>query len=344
MAREDLIKAEAEKLLQGAKDREAVTEALAFLFPKLKKTLNLPDNQFSSADGDFAKHRISNSLFARSYFDLNPDPNFWGRSEIGAMEDPKVAFEKFSLRLARVSPRDRLKIRGLFLDVLSSIISETTRRQEWFMAVSENARLILNVGPEANLGMFGNDVDLQITFLLADILKPLDRNERGAIISYAIDNSLDISFLCNMFRYFIGDVGLEGAKGLSTDAFGAESEILRQRLVYKVEAIVNSSRLYDQCRPQDILWFWWGSGQGEAVRRFTSHGLDDPRKLRTLLEVPISTVISSAGNYEQVNRRSWSAIMDLEELHAKAMQVAKEVESVNADAARRFLAAYDRDD
>ncbi len=346
MARREEIKTEVDTLLRDAKDRRAVTEALTFLFPKLGNILDVPATQYADPPGRSPRQRISNAEFARTYFSLTPDETVWGKSQADAMfvGAPQEAFDSFRARLARTPPRDRAKLRRVFIDLLSAITRQTDRPLDWFMALVENARSLLELVPDTNLGLFDLEIDSQITFLLTDILKPLDETARDKIISHAIANAADISFLCDVFRSFIGDVEPDGAKGQSKDAFGKNTDTLRDLLVGKVVDTASSGRLYAQVRPQDILWFWWGSGHGKDARRHTAEALDDPATLRSLLKMSIGTVRSSTGNYERVNRRSWSKIVDLKELHRRALEISTDPGDPNYETSRRFLTAYDRDD
>ncbi len=343
MAKTEEIKKEVDFLLQGAKNRQAVTEALTFLFPKLGDILEVSTKHLAYSS---PRYRISSAEFARTYFNLTPDETVWGKSQTDAMVvgSPEDAFRNFSERLARTPSRDRAKLRRVFIDILSTIARQTDRPLDWFMMLVENARILLEQVPETKLGFFDLEIDLQITLLLIEFLKPLDQGEREAIISHAIIHANDISFLCRVFRTFVGDVEQDGASGRSSDAFGENTDTLRQTLVRKVVDDASSRRLYEQVRPQDILWFWWGSGYGSNVRQHTSEALDDPTALRSLLKIPISNVLSSAGNYEHVDRNSWSKIIDLEKLHLKAVKLSTDPSDPDHDASLRFLSAYDRGD
>lgn len=344
MAKSEEIDTELHKLLREATDKKAVTEALSFLFPKLGKILNVPTGHYADAVESFRRRRISNAEYTRAYFSLAPDDVVWGKSHADALAlaDPQTAFDDFHSRLLRTPPRDRAKLRRVFVDILSSITRQTERPLEWFMAVVQNARSLLELIPETNLGLFDLGIETQITFLLIEILKPLDAAVRGDIVSHAISNASDVSFICNVFRSFVGDVEEGGAKGQLKDALGESTGILRDRLVSRVEEIATSGQLYESVRPEDILWFWWGSGHGNELRQHTAAALDNPTLLRSLLRITISTVMSSAGNYERVDRRSWSKIVDIEELHARAARISNDPNHPDFDVSQRFLAAYAR--
>ncbi len=344
MAKSEEIDTEVDNLLIGAKDRKAVTEALTFLFPKLSKILNLPTGQYADSAESFRRRRISNAEYARAYFNLTPDDIVWGKSHADALAIavPQRAFDDFRTRLLRTPPQDRAKLRRVFVDLLSSITEKTEHPLEWFMALVENARSLLELIPENNLGLFDLGMDSQITFLLIDILRPLDAAARGDIVSHAISHADDVSFICNVFRSFVGDVEEGGTKGQLKDALGKSTNILRDRLVRKVEEIAKSGQLYEHVRPEDILWFWWGSGHGNELRQHTTAALDNPTLLRSLLRISISTVVSSAGNYERVDRQSWSKIVDLKELHARAVRISTDPSHPDFEVSKRFLAAYAR--
>lgn len=344
MRRKEEIKTEVEMLLRDVKDKQAVTEALTFLFPKLGDVLAVPTSQYAQAPGRSPRRRISNAEFARSYFNLAPDEILWGKSQTDAMAagDPTDAFMTYRSRIAQASPHDRAKLRRVFVDLLSSVTRQTDRPVDWFMALLDNARVLLEHVPDANLGFFDLAIETHITSILAEILKLLDEDMRCEVIFRAIQDAADISFLCDVFRSMAGDVEREGAKGQSTNAFGDNTDSLRQELVDKVIEIANSLALYEQARPQDILWFWWGSGYGEQVRQHTAKAMENPVALLCLMEISITTVWSSIGNYERVDRRSWSKIVDIEELNRRAITISKQAVGPAVNTARRFLAAYDR--
>lgn len=265
MAKKEKLKADIELLLRDAKDRQAALEALTFLFPKLGGILDVPTTQYAEAPGRSPRRSISRAEFARTYFSLTPDEVVWGKSQADALAvgEPKEAFDIYLSRVAEASLQDRAKLRRLFVDLLSSITRQTDRPVDWFMALLENARTLVEHVSNADLGFFDLEVGSQITFLLADILKPLDEATRSEIFSLAVRDATDISFLCSLFRSFAGDLEPEGARGFSKSAFGENTDTLRNLLVARVIEIADSLELYAQTKPEDILWFWWGAGHGD---------------------------------------------------------------------------------
>lgn len=92
-----------------------------------------------------------------------------------------------------------------------------------------------------------------------------------------------------------------------------------------------------------MLWFWWGSGFGADVLEHTRSAMDVHNNLLSLLEIPISLVKSSAGNYERIDRKSWSKIVDLNELERRAKALVENPVSPAHPIADRFLHALARD-
>ena len=347
MSGKEKIKAELTHLLQHAKHAAAAREALVVLFPKLGNILDLPTSEYVEDRGRAPKRRIAKSDFAKSYFQLSPDQTIWSKSQSDALAlaNPKMAFQAFQERFASTPANNRPKLRRVFIDLLSSIISQNpSSRQDWFMALIDNARVLLNEPPAKDVGLFDLSIDAQITMLLSDILKPLDLNDRGHIIGGAISHAVDISFLCDIFRLFVGDKEAAGNAGGKEDAFGENTDALRERLTARVRSVAESGALYSQVRPQDILWFWWGAGHGVEVREHTTRAMEDKSRLDSLLSICVSRVLSTEGSYDHVDQKSWSKIVNLDELKRIATAIVKNPDDFSYTTAQRFLTALSRYD
>lgn len=339
----DELKKDIEDLIRDAKNKQAALEALTFLFPKIGTVMNSSRRYYANSSDRAPPRQISNAQYARTYFNLTPDDTSWGKTQADALAHggPEAAFEAFHTRAARIHPRERTKFRRVFLDLLSSITRQIEQPADWFMSLLLNAQMLLEFDTDTKASLFDLEINSQVTYLLIDILTPLDGDERADILSRAISHSTDVSLVCDVFRTLVGDAEQDGAKGQSREAFGDRTAALRDMLVRRVVEIAETLALYKQIRPQDILWFWWGSGDRSELRNHTLIALEDGFALRTFLNITVSTVYSSAGNYERVDRKSWSKIVDLELLECKAIEIIRTGRTEDIALARRFLTAYE---
>jgi hypothetical protein len=80
--------------------------------------------------------------------------------------------------------------------------------------------------------------------------------------------------------------------------------------------------LWSQADPGDLLWFWWGCNEESQVQAFTLSELSNVVAFSSLLSIPVHRVYSTAGDYDVIDRRSWSKIVNLETLSIKARALA----------------------
>jgi hypothetical protein len=111
----------------------------------------------------------------------------------------------------------------------------------------------------------------------------------------------------------------------------------------RVRDIAALGSIGSQALPENLIWFWWGSGFGAEVREYTAQASKTPAGLRLLLRLPINHVRSTAGNFERVDRRAWDKVVDLEELKHAALLL-REGGSEDQAIAKRFLDALERSD
>lgn len=330
-------------LLKTAKLEDAARDALALLFPKLGDVLRRPTSQFVEAPGRPPKPRVAKADYAKSYFNLNPDRAVWSGRQLEGLivAGPHAAFDDFRQRYEKASDgRTKVRIRRVFLEFVGKAIGQGPDASvAWFLALIDNAGLLLVDEDLHETGFFDLSLDAQITVLLSDILKTLSPEARAATINRAILEAADISLLCSVFRFFTGDVTHDGTDARDSEGFGPGTEELRHQLVDRVRSIASAGVLFNQARPVDILWFWWGAGYDTEVNNFLSHAMADPDGLSALLRILVHKVLSTAGNYEAVDQRAWSKLVDLSELQDKATRIVNNPESPLFGVARRFLEA-----
>lgn len=344
MAGHDRLKVELDRLLDEARHSRAAKDALVLLFPKLGDVLGVPATRYGDVPGRAPRPRISKSEYAKSYFRLTPEQAAWSKSQTEDLlsAEPTAVFNSFERKLELTADSNKSKVRNIFLDLIGVAIGNSPDPRAWFVTIINKARVIVDGYPEQNTSLFDLSIDTQITMLLSEILKPAASSQRGEFVEYAIANVVDISFLCDVFRYFTGDRELEGSSGQIPDAFGENTEKLRESLVEKVREKATSGELYRQVRPEDCLWFWWGAGYGAEVLAHTDGAMNNPDILGCLLKIPVTKVLSTAGNYETVDRSAWSKIVDLNELERRARNITRESSGDLYDIAERFLKALQR--
>jgi hypothetical protein len=226
-------------LLQEAKNTAAATEALTTLFPKSLDLLGMSKSEDNSEmENRAVKRRISKSEFAHAYFRLTPDKSLWSKSQIAALmgAEPNSVFQNYADRVAGVTTKQETALRIVFIDILSAIIGRKPNDLlEWFLALLDNAGLMLVNGNPQHVELFDLAVEDQLRILLLNALKPLDLAERAQYFEYAIEKARDLSLLCDLFRTVAGDVDAEGATGRLEYGLGDATNDLRTKLLYQRE-------------------------------------------------------------------------------------------------------------
>jgi hypothetical protein len=110
----------------------------------------------------------------------------------------------------------------------------------------------------------------------------------------------------------------------------------------RVKEAASAGEIWNSAGPDRQLWFWWGTGADTEVKSFTSNAMTSEIGLRKLLDISVSRVKSTAGDYDHV-QKSWEKVVDLDALKLRAEKL---INSAGSDAdiklARRFLDALQR--
>ncbi len=343
---ETSLKANLDSILKTAKNSNALSVGLGLLFPKVRKVLNTLDGSFG-ATSDALGHRISGSEFAAAYFALDPKEATWERAELDRFlrtDAPRDALGQLvsKTQSLSVSESDRVRLRGQLLDVMEEGFAsgDPSLSTEWFRAVLDASPIFIrarDVKPSGFLYRTTNEERLR--WLLVRPMRDMSPDERAGLIRPNIDDLLDISLLCDVFRSMAGDLTADGVSPqYGENVFGSETEQLRERLVARAREIAADGKFWSQALPGDILWFWRNSNYETDVREFTSASLADRGNIAKILEVPVSEVVSTAGNYFQV-QSSWMNVIDLNTLDTLADELSQSGSVDEKQAADRYLDA-----
>lgn len=349
MAQPDPLKIKLESLLAEAKEPEAAGEALAMLFPRVARLIDaVVSVDPEQGNQRTLQRRISKQEFSSAYFRLSPDPIVWGRSELDELatsSDPQSAFAKLFERLDAASVSDQPRLLRIFLETLEATFQAGKKiNHSWLRAILDEAENILKYEGQKSSSFlsFGNSDRLRI--LIITSLRELGTGDRDRLVSDVISEARDISILCDIFRSIAGDLPESGARGgrYGFD-FGPSTGKLRAQLLDRVKWLANRGAIWSQSKPENLLWFWWGCGQEVEVRAFLADEMKSLQGLECLLNVPVTTVHSTGGDYEHVNVEAWSKIVNLGELEAAAhrLNVPSEDERRQAQA-NRFLKALEK--
>lgn len=339
------LKATLDQLLAHANNATGAKNALAFLFPKLEtilKTYIRSDE--SSASVRKLQRRISQSDFYPNYFRLNPSKDFLGKGEIELiLNNPTSAFQYLAQRIQHASPRDQSRFRALFIEILDSAFSSDRKiTEEWVSEIVRTSPDLIKEADRTNLSLFNYDNLDRLRWLLLNAFAQLEVSERSRILRASIASAHDLTLLCIVVRSMTGDTNPDGAKDQSDRAkLGSEGEDIRSQLLERVRNLADGPQFWMQARPDQLLWFWWGSNSGDEIKQFTNSSMRNDHGLRGLLTSTISMVYSTAGNYEQVSE-SWSEIVDLAALQQRASELLNSDLESDKSIATRFLTALSR--
>jgi hypothetical protein len=242
---------------------------------------------------------------------------------------------------AEAPEQDKLRLRSQLLDALGEGFEAKNPQLsiDWFRAVLDVSPVFIRARDVKSVGfLYATSNEERMRWLLVRPMQVLSPEERGDLIRANINGLLDVSLLCTVFRFIAGDASKDGATPpYGHNALGDETDKLREQLVDHVREIAREGRFWTQALPGNILWFWHNSGHEQEVRDFTSLEIHNRAVMTNLLELPVSEVRSTAGNYEQV-QMDWDKIIDLEALD----EVANMLESTGNDKERKVAQRYAR--
>ncbi|WP_105433018.1 hypothetical protein [Neorhizobium sp. T6_25] len=339
MSGRETAKAELLTLLEKTKNKEAALAAISFLFPRSRDLLG--DQAVETVTGsDGVGRRIAKADFAPMYFRLTPDKSLWSKSQVEELKegDPNTTFQVFQSRLNAVGDEQRPKLRRLILEILEDILQSQDDMSAWFLAVFNNAIVLVGDEDWKNAALFDASNEDFVRILLRQALNRCKQDDRVALLRKSIAEADDISLLCELMRSVSGDNIPEGTD-YKEDVLGETTQELRSELLNRVRKMAADGVLHSQVRPADILWYWWGTGNGDEVLEYTKQLATVSEGLRVLMAIPISYVRSTAGNYEKVDVRAWSKIVDLDELEKRAMILSMSESADDQPIAHRFLTA-----
>lgn len=349
--KEEKLKLELNELFEKrAKHPEASKYAMSTLFPKVAKALSVWIDNKEENYIAIAKHRAAVKATARNYFTLQPARGVWGKDQITAIlksKNPLEALANAIELIERASEFERLGLRRMLLEILPTAFgTEGVSVQSWLLAINKESKYFISQKDETAGLFYSNDNLDRLRWILNSGLRLLSPEDRDQLLGQAILASPDISLLCDWFRVWFGDLHPEGAKNKDPENMKlADSGKIRQLLLTKTYEIAHSSQIWFQASPAEIIWFWWGCDREHDVREYFDRAMNEEALALRLMELSISIVRSTSGNYEQVNLKSWSKIFD----PARAIKIAESILSRDAGEteirlAQRFLnavAAFD---
>jgi hypothetical protein len=341
---DDLLKGRLDTLLEKTKAADASRHALAYLFPKAERSLKTFTSLAFNRTGSFRRRRLGHSEFARAYFELGPGLAAWSRSqsqELINSSTPAVDLLHAETRIATLPSAEQSPARREMFDLLREAFSEgdAVLTQDWADALVQLSATYIEKNADAS-DPFRLSIVERLSLIMISGLRRLEPTVRGQIISKLIGEATDLTLICDVFRAMGGDSIKAGAQR-HEQAFGIETETLRRMLLERIRTSALHGEFWTQASPRIVLWFWWGSGASEEINEFTSRSMEEDALLPILLRLPISTVRSSAGDYEHVGPE-WSAVIDLEALERKADILRNSSDPLKVQLAERFIRAWER--
>ncbi len=346
MAEREIAKAQLLDLLKVAKSEDAAKSALSILFPRAKKLLQAEMLETGENDNAASGRRIRNADFARLYFLLTPKTVVWSKSQAKELMegDPEIAFSVFESRIHAVSADEKPKLRRVILELLEDTIrNRADTRKQWLLALLNNASLLLGDEGWKSSGLFESSSEDLIKLMLMQVFLALSQTDRVELLKEAIEHAMDVSLLCVLVRSITGDIEPNGAS-FKPDSLGGATQEVRDLLLDRVRHLAADGGLPTQIRPGHILWYWWGCGYADQVQAYTERLMATNEGILLLLEIPISYVRSTEGNYERVDRNTWERIIDLRQLEGHARLLVTSNDEEGSRLALRFLDALRRDE
>lgn len=341
---EERLKTALNQKLAEAHNREAAANILAMLFPKAEKVLGTFASVERDEDTTKLKRRLAERDFAANYFSLTPKDEQWSRTEFenAVNSTPDEAFSRLNKKVNSASSEDRPDIRRIFLELLDSrFSSEKPLSEEWLNAIISASSYLLLEPDEDRRALFSVDNEDRLRWIIVHGLKGLSQSSRASMLRSAISEAHDLTLLSDVVRSLVGDLNPEGSKGRDNDDLGDEGEAIRALLLERIKEAATTGAIWKNARPGHLLWFWWGSSGPDDVKSFTADAINSKNGLRALLDITVSRVRSTAGDYDHV-QKSWEKIVDLDALETRAKQLVGSPNESEVRLAQRFLDALHR--
>lgn len=342
------------KLVDGFLRAEAVTDAgrnaLALLFPKIRSLVAGEASFFleESRQEKIRQNRLSAEQSSRHYFDLSPKGVALGKSELDSLlnnPNPEESFQTVIEKAERLRGNERSRLRRLFLEALDGAFGpDRPFTERWFEALANASPYFIRSEDEEVRLLFHIDNSQRLRWVVISGIKTVPPDARRALFIHVIEGARDLSLLCSVFRGLAGDVRGDGAKGdRATDWFGNDVREIRTALVERVCALMQTREIFRQADLSAIMWFMWGADLGNEIREYNNAAINNLNELPSLLDMPVKLRRSSEGNYEYINKKSWSEIIDLDLLKKSAEDLLKGPRDAEIRRlAQRFMAALAR--
>jgi hypothetical protein len=337
-----------EAMLKTSRQPAAGRQALGLLFPKTAGLLDTLTPSVSNPGERKRRHQISARDYSAAYFQLDPEMPSWGRSEIDAIlagPSPQESLDRAEQRISAAPEDARGKLRRQLLEALDGIFdSKIPFNEQWLLAIVDKSPTFIAARDRDDNQLFANENFDRLRWVIVSGLRDLDPAERARLLLSVIASAGDLSLLCDVIRMATGDMRPDGAEDREEKlGLGTDRDNVRLALLERVRTAATSGQIWDQARPAEILWFWWGCRLDDEVRSCTSAALSNEGWASALLNAMISEVRSSAGDYERVNRESYSKIADLELAVARAKELQHSTNAPVRTVADRFLKAIEND-
>ena len=346
---DEKLKKEADAVVSSAISQEGARNALALLFPKLEEVLKTYLPQDREPHERKRRRRISEKEYAWEYFGLTPEPNTLSIIEIEKFlnsanpnQTVNQAVERINLAPENLKP----KLRRQLLDALDGAFNEERPfSAEWLIAVLNVSPIFIQGEDAVAVNLYEQSNTDRLRWLLLSAFKSVSEALRAEMFKQAVFTATDMSVLTDLFRSQSGDINTKVAQQKDEPRlFGAFTPDLRSALLAKIVEIVHAGKLWDQAIPSRLIWFWWGCNLEDDVRAFLSDCMNIPALWGQLFRLPISRVRSSEGDYDQVSRRAWGMLLDLNALAEIARNVLEneQANAALAGDAKRFLDALEK--
>jgi hypothetical protein len=180
--KEDEIDRKIKDVLKAAKKPEAARHGLAMLFPRSGSIARAYAGGGMELGERRRKHRISERDFSSTYFELDPHPSAWRKSEIETLlraEDPMLSFEAIERRLSNADPADRLRLRRSLLEAFDGWFGDDRPlTAQWLRALLDYSPFyIRDSGRRTFFGLSNSDLIRSFLVRTLENVTPSNRAE-----------------------------------------------------------------------------------------------------------------------------------------------------------------------
>ncbi|MBI3231529.1 MAG: hypothetical protein HYZ51_00380 [Candidatus Doudnabacteria bacterium] len=243
---------------------------------------------------------------------------------IGSL-DSKETFKAFILKL-----KEEKRLRKVLTKLLRHRTDIDEAKTKVALSVFWELEKEINDGREAVFDL--DDVDTQVLRLAYHLLKQVSATNRKALLLDLIRECKNIYTPVHLIAVLHQGIEKELQRGESAILTDEELKELEQTLVKKIRVATANGSLKDEKNVLLILYRWREWESETVVTNYIRDLVSTRNGLLTFLKSSVTKVLSTAGNYNDLNPDSISGLYPIEEIRSQVNMIPEEeIASMRSD-------------